>query len=156
MKNPTSEVLEELISINNKLQNKEAAAGLLEYAMTHYSNELKVQEQWYERLHDWEKALDLYKSKSGIEDNLDLSLGKMRCLEALADWSCLEETARGMWNKSNDMNIATFAAAATWGLGKWSEMEKYASFIPRDSQDGCFYRALLAIWKSDYTVAEQV
>ncbi|CAG7725809.1 unnamed protein product [Allacma fusca] len=155
-KNPTSEVLEELISINNKLQNKEAAAGLLEYAQKHYSNELKVQEQWYERLHDWEKALELYKSKEGVQDSLELSLGKMRCLEALADWSLLEETARTQWSKSNDMSIAGFAAAATWGLGKWSEMEKYVNFIPRDSQDGCFYRALLAIWKSDYNIAEQL
>lgn len=30
-KSPSSEVLETLISINNKLQNKEAAAGMLNY-----------------------------------------------------------------------------------------------------------------------------
>lgn len=110
-KSPSSEVLETLISINNKLQNKEASAGkntsnnnvlyvfcnitsdkiiliyywnvgLLEYAMKNYGNHLRVQEQWYEKLHDWEKALELYNTKLETNpDDIELSIGQMRCLE---------------------------------------------------------------------------
>jgi FKBP12-rapamycin complex-associated protein len=47
---PTAQVLESLISINNKLQQKEAAAGLLEYAMKKHEGEIRVglQERWHD------------------------------------------------------------------------------------------------------------
>ncbi|OXA52223.1 Serine/threonine-protein kinase mTOR [Folsomia candida] len=159
-KSPSSEVLETLISINNKLQNKEASAGLLEYAMKNYGNHLRVQEQWYEKLHDWEKALELYRNK--LETNpgdIDLSIGQMRCLEALGDWQALEEVARAKWPTVADKSknkIAHMGAAASWGLNKWDRMEKYVQFIPRDSLDGTFYRALIAIHKELYAQAEQL
>lgn len=192
-KSPSLEVLESLISINNKLQNKEAAAGkskmiiiiiiyllegclsrlltkcfciylsyvaLLEYAMKNYGNNLKVQEQWYERLHEWEKALELYVTKKeNIPDDQELTLGQMRCLEALGDWQSLEEVCRSRWGTSSDKDknkMAHMAAAASWGQNKWEAMEKYVQFIPRDSQDGIFYRALISIHKGHYTQAEQV
>ncbi|ODN03392.1 Serine/threonine-protein kinase mTOR, partial [Orchesella cincta] len=159
-KSPSLEVLESLISINNKLQNKEAAAALLEYAMKNYGNNLKVQEQWYERLHDWEKALELYvNKKETTPDDIELTLGQMRCLEALGDWQSLEEICRSRWSASNEKDknkMAHMAAAASWGQNKWEAMEKYVQFIPRDSQDGIFYRALISIHKGHYTQAEQL
>lgn len=75
---PSSQVVEALISINNKLQQKEAAEGLLQYVMQRNGN-IQVQVQWYEKLHNWDKALRLY------EENLDADssdqeacLGQMR------------------------------------------------------------------------------
>ena len=41
-KGPTIEVLETLISINNKLGQKEAASGLLEFARKNNRNDMKV------------------------------------------------------------------------------------------------------------------
>ena len=55
---PTVPVLEALISINNKLGQKEAAAGLLQWGNKNLQGELKAKEHWYEKLNDWEKALD--------------------------------------------------------------------------------------------------
>ena len=86
-KGPTSQVIESLISINNKLQQKEAAAGLLNYVMTHKDDNFKVQERWYEKLNRWDTALKSYEER--LEDNandIELSLGRMRCLEALGEW----------------------------------------------------------------------
>ena len=37
------------------------------------------------------------------------------------------------------------AAAAAWGLGQWSAMEEYVNFIPKESQDGAFFRFVLGI-----------
>jgi len=134
--------------------------GLLEYAMKHYGNNLKVQEQWYERLHDWEKALELYVSKQEKNpDNLELTLGQMRCLEALGDWQSLEEVARTKWPIVTDKDknrMAHMGAAASWGQNKWDTMEKYVQFIPRDSLDGTFYRSLICIHKGFYPQADQV
>jgi FKBP12-rapamycin complex-associated protein len=61
--------------------------GLLEYVMNHQGSDLKVQERWYEKLHNWEKALHSYQER--LEDNsedVDLALGQMRCMEALGEW----------------------------------------------------------------------
>jgi len=86
-KGPNSHVFEALISINNKLQQKEAAAGLLEYVMNHQGSDLKVQERWYEKLHNWEKALISYQERlEGNSGDVDMALGQMRCMEALGEW----------------------------------------------------------------------
>lgn len=41
--------------------------------------------------------------------------------------------------------FARMAAAAAWGLNQWSAMEEYVNFIPKESQDGSFFRSVLAI-----------
>lgn len=48
------------------------------------------------------------------------------------------------------------AAAAAWGLAQWDCMERYISCIPRDTTDGAFYRAVLAVHREQYATAQQV
>uniref|UniRef100_A0AAU7B991 Serine/threonine-protein kinase TOR n=1 Tax=Pyrrhocoris apterus TaxID=37000 RepID=A0AAU7B991_PYRAP len=159
-KGPTSQVLEALISINNKLQQKEAAMGLLEYVMSHECEQLKVKERWYEKLHNWEKALDAYKEK--LVDSpydIELALGEMRCMEALGDWEELQKVAHTHWSDFGDVGrerMSRMASAAAWGLEQWDSMERYVSCIPKDTMDGSFYRAVLAIHKRQFTVAQQL
>ncbi|PSN34470.1 Serine/threonine-protein kinase mTOR [Blattella germanica] len=158
-KGPNSQVFEALISINNKLQQKEAAAGLLEYVMSHQGADLKVQERWYEKLHNWEKALHSYQER--LEDNaedIDLALGQMRCMEALGEWGMLHDVAGKHWNHFKDdgrQRMSRMAAAAAWGLGQWDAMEQYVNCIPRDTQDGAFYRAVLGVHRGQYAAAQQ-
>jgi FKBP12-rapamycin complex-associated protein len=95
------QVLESLISINNKLQQKEAAAGLLEYAMKKHEGEIRVQERWHEKLHDWERALEAYRKKESNQQQQEpeLVLGQMRCLEALCEWGQLHTLAESNWKQ---------------------------------------------------------
>ena len=67
----------------------------------------QVQERWYEKLHDWEKALSIYTERSAAaaqadpdatSENPDLVLGKMRCMEALGEWQDLHELSGGRIN----------------------------------------------------------
>ncbi|XP_066992513.2 serine/threonine-protein kinase mTOR isoform X2 [Anabrus simplex] len=159
-KEPNAQVFEALISINNKLQQKEAAAGLLEYVMSHQAADLKVQERWYEKLHNWEKALHSYQER--LEENgedVELALGQMRCMEALGEWGQLHEVAAKHWNHFNEegrQRMSRMAAAAAWGLGQWDAMEQYVNCIPRDTQDGAFYRAVLAVHREQFFVAQQL
>merc|ERR1719427_402179 len=68
--------------INNKLGQKEAAAGLLEWGRENLKGELKVRERWYEKLNEWEKALEAYKRKEGQgpegTTDSEVLLGQMR------------------------------------------------------------------------------
>ncbi|CAG5108662.1 Similar to Mtor: Serine/threonine-protein kinase mTOR (Rattus norvegicus), partial [Cotesia congregata] len=154
-------VFESLISINNKLQQKEAAEGLLEYVMNQNNQQdLKVQVRWYEKLHNWDKALDLYSERLETDpSDVESTLGKMRCLEALGEWGQLHEVATREWSNQIDdakQRMARMAAAAAWGLGQWESMEKYVALVPKDTQDGAFYRAVLAIHNEQYNVAHQL
>jgi FKBP12-rapamycin complex-associated protein len=55
--------------------------------MKHENEQLKVQERWYEKLHNWEKALASYQERLQEHPNdIDIILGQMRCMEALGDW----------------------------------------------------------------------
>ncbi|XP_075220340.1 serine/threonine-protein kinase Tor [Lycorma delicatula] len=159
-KGPTSQVLEALISINNKLQQKEAAAGLLEYVMTHQGEQLKVQERWYEKLHNWEKALNAYEERlTENPHDIELMLGQMRCMEALGEWGQLHNIASKHWSQigeSSRERMSRMAAAAAWGLAQWDSMETYVSCIPRDSTDGAFYRAVLAVHRDQYAAAQEL
>jgi len=47
----------------------------------------KVQERWYEKLHEWEKALSAYeRQQEKNPDDTNFLYGRMRCLEALGEW----------------------------------------------------------------------
>lgn len=76
--------------------------------------------------------------------------------------------------------MARMAAVAAWGLGKallikggrvvgkvidcivvipvgnWDSMEEYTCMIPRETQDGAFYRAALALHQNHYQQAQAV
>ncbi|XP_053376740.1 serine/threonine-protein kinase mTOR-like [Mercenaria mercenaria] len=156
---PTTDTLEALISINNKLQQPESAAGVLEYAMKHHRADLKIQEGWFEKLHDWNRALSAYEQKQEqTPDSVNLLLGRMRCLEALAEWNQLHQLACEKWPMVSDdvrSKMATMASASAWGLGQWDTMEEYMLFIPRTTYDGAFYRAVFAVHSENFLLAQQ-
>lgn len=76
--NASSSVVEALISINNKLQQKEAAEGLLQYVMQR-NCDMQIQVRWYEKLHNWDKALGLYQERLNVNNSDEEALlGQMR------------------------------------------------------------------------------
>lgn len=40
--------------------------------------------------------------------------------------------------------------------GHWDSMEEYTCMIPRDTHDGAFYRAVLALHQDLFSLAQQV
>ncbi|CAG9112203.1 unnamed protein product [Plutella xylostella] len=155
--NPTSQVVEALIHINNKLQQKEAANGLLEKVMQQRKSgdtSLNVHVRWYEKLHNWDQALEIYNKKLETEPLDDESrLGQMRCLEALGDWGKLHSITTDQWDTmSDDMRkkSAKIAATAAWGLQEWEPLKKHVELVPESTQDGALFRAILAIHNSQW------
>ncbi|XP_063386594.1 serine/threonine-protein kinase mTor-like [Cydia fagiglandana] len=155
--NPSTQVVEALIHINNKLQQKEAANGLLEKVIMQKKDgdcSLNVHVRWYEKLHNWDQALDLYNKKLEVEPQDDESkLGLMRCLEAMGEWRKLYNITSDQWDTLSDevrKKSAKIAAAASWGLQEWDALKKNVDCIPEDTQEGAFYRAILAIHESQW------
>lgn len=100
-----STCIEALISINNQLEQPEAAVGILKYAQDHHASAIHVKETWFEKLQDWEAALALYNRRLEREEQaggsapLELYIGKMRCLEALGRWEELGSIAHFVWQQ---------------------------------------------------------
>ncbi|KAA8545737.1 hypothetical protein F0562_020812 [Nyssa sinensis] len=96
--NPVA-VVEALIHINNQLHQHEAAVGILTYAQQHLG--VKLKESWYEKLQRWDDALNAYTSKASQALSqhlvLDATLGRMRCLAALARWEELNNLCKEYW-----------------------------------------------------------
>ncbi|ORZ13215.1 armadillo-type protein [Absidia repens] len=151
------EAVEMLMSINNLLQQPDAAMGILTFAQDSLKLERKV--SWYEKLHRYQDALDAYEAQQKENPNsMEITLGRMRCLHALGEWDQLSTLAQEKWIHAppeNRKNMAPFAAAAAWGLGQWEQMEEYIALLKTESPDRTFFRAILAIHRNRYAEAEK-
>lgn len=137
----TSDIVESLISINHELQQSEAAYGALQYAKNH---NIKIKGLWYEKLNQWERALRNYEFyKTNDPSNMDIHLGRMRCMQALGSWSELKDLASHVWDITEqlrdeqpintipfstnliDKNNPSGAYSAGHGLVNGRELKKY-------------------------------
>ncbi|KAI8098676.1 armadillo-type protein [Halteromyces radiatus] len=151
------EAVEMLMSINNLLQQPDAAMGILTFAQDSLKLERKV--SWYEKLHRYQDALDAYEAQQKENPNsMEITLGRMRCLHALGEWDQLATLAQEKWIHAppeNRKNMAPFAAAAAWGLGHFEQMEEYIALLKTEGPDRTFFRAILAIHRNRYAEAEK-
>jgi serine/threonine-protein kinase mTOR len=151
-----SQSVEALISINNQLQQSDAAIGILRRAQVH--GEVELKEAWFEKLQRWEEALSAYQKREKIEpENFGIVMGKMRCLHALGEWKILSEIAQEHWNSASTENrkdMSALAAAAAWGRGEWDLMDNYISVMKESSPDRAFFGAILAIQRNNFADAQ--
>ena len=152
-----SQSVEALISINNQLQQSDAAIGILRRAQAF--GEVELKEVWFERLQRWEEALSAYQKREQIEpENFELVMGKMRCLHALGEWKMLADIAGEHWNhtsQDNRRNMSALAAAAAWGRGDWDRMDDYISVMKDSSPDRAFFGAILSIQRNNFEEADK-
>jgi FKBP12-rapamycin complex-associated protein len=149
--NPSA--VEALISINNQLQQYDAAFGILRKAQNYHDVELK--ETWYEKLFRWEEALQSYQKREKDEgrETIESTMGKMRCLHALGEWETLSTLAQDKWIHASAevrKTIAPLAAASAWGLRQWELMDSYLSVMKSTSPDRSFFGAILAIHRNQF------
>ncbi|KAL5560921.1 hypothetical protein UlMin_030668 [Ulmus minor] len=174
--NPVA-VVEALIHINNQLHQHEAAVGILTYAQQNLDVQLK--ESWYEKLQRWDDALKAYTAKASQASTphlvLDATLGRMRCLAALARWEELNSLCKEFWTPAEPaarMEMAPMAASAAWNMGEWDQMAEYVSRLDDGdetklrglgntaaagdgSSNGTFFRAVLLVRRGKFDEARE-
>ncbi|KAF2167776.1 hypothetical protein M409DRAFT_21926 [Zasmidium cellare ATCC 36951] len=151
--------VEALISINNQLQQTDAAFGILRKAQGY--NDVELKETWFEKLQRWEDALIAYQQREEQEGgpqsaSFEVVMGKMRCLHALGEWDTLSSMAQDKWQSStpeNKRHLAPLAAAAAWGMGQWDIMDDYLSVMKPNTPDRSFFGAILAIHRNHFEEA---
>lgn len=50
--------------------------------------------------------------------------------------------------------MAAVAACAAWNMAKWSDMKTYVEFLPEDTVNGSFYRAVLEIHQNNFDASQ--
>ncbi|KAI5794446.1 armadillo-type protein [Peziza echinospora] len=152
LQEPQTSTIEALISINNQLQQSDAAIGILRRAQQY--SDVPLKETWFEKLHRWEEALKAYQRRELEEPGqFEVTMGKMRCLHALGEWDLLSQLAQDKWGSANhemQRSIAPLAAAAAWGLGQWELMDDYISVMKAASPDRSFFGAILALHRNQF------
>ncbi|ORY17763.1 armadillo-type protein [Clohesyomyces aquaticus] len=147
--------VEALISINNQLQQTDAAFGILRKAQGYQDVELK--ETWFEKLQKWDEALNSYQRRELEEPgSFEITMGKMRCLHALGEWDLLSELSWEKWESATPeyrKAIAPLAATASWGLGKFADMDKYLKIMKEHSPDRAFFASILNIHNNRFEIA---
>ena len=94
---PNANGIEALISINNKLNQPDAAVGILKYAQEHLSD-VQVKASWLEKLNCWEDALQSYeRSLEENERDIEAIFGRMRCLYSIGEWRTLNQYVKKIW-----------------------------------------------------------
>jgi len=154
----TPSTVEALISINNQLQQSDAAVGILRNAQKYRDFELK--ETWFEKLERWDEALAAYqrreKESKGDHAPFEITMGKMRCLHALGEWDTLSSLAEQKWSLAtldHKRSIAPLAAAAAWGLGQWELMDNYLEAMKPAATDRSWFSAILALHRNQFEQA---
>ncbi|KAF2280167.1 phosphatidylinositol 3-kinase tor2 [Westerdykella ornata] len=149
--------VEALISINNQLQQTDAAFGILRKAQNY--SDVEIKETWYEKLQNWEMALQAYQKREREEpESFDITMGKMRCLHALGEWDVLSSLSKEKWaTASPDYRklIAPLAATAAWGLGKFADMDTYLGVMKEQSPDRAFFASILNIHNNRFEIATE-
>lgn len=156
--NPSTQLVESLISINNELQQPDTAMGILTYAQQNLN--LALKESWYEKLNRWEDALAAYERRQLEDPNSNsITLGRMRCLHELGEWESLAQLSEEKWeNAETDVRklIAPLAASAAWGMSQWENMDTYISYMKEPSPNRAFFRAIHLIHRNDFVPAQQL
>lgn len=153
----TPSTVEALISINNQLQQSDAAVGILRNAQKYRDFELK--ETWFEKLERWDEALQAYRRREKEDpQSFEITMGKMRCLHALGEWDSLSSLAEEKWGLASIEHkraIAPLAAAAAWGLGQWDLMDNYLDAMKSQSPDRSFFGAILSLHRNHFPRASE-
>ena len=99
-------VIDTLITINNNLDQTQAAEGIVEFVKLETS--LKPNPSWYAKLGRWQEALSAYEKEAeefkldvkGLSDEeIENTLGTMTCLRSLGEWEKLSQLSEDKWNE---------------------------------------------------------
>ncbi len=146
-----------LISINYQLNQPEAADGILVYAKNQQATE-GIQEEWYEKLRQWDEALNAYESRlekvGTVVEKDKVHAGIIRCLYNVGDWQSLHDKAINLGDRAVSREVAWMATMSAWHLNRWESMRHFSEMVDDKSIEGSYFRAVLAVHHNDFSLAE--
>lgn len=164
--NPVS-CFESLININKKLDQYDAAIGVLKVVAQMQKKHptlqevYAVQEAWLSKLGHWDEALVRYEMRleKNPKDSMAIA-GKLKCLDSLGRWEeaiklCSENLDHlrvecVSSGKNTHTKAAVIGARSAWSLNEWTLMDNIVSQLPQDNVEASFLRSVLAVHNENY------
>ncbi|KAL7686574.1 putative serine/threonine-protein kinase ATM [Plasmopara halstedii] len=165
--NPSTDGIQALISINSKLNQPEAARGILKYALEKLPG-IEVKASWHEKLMRWDDALATHdRVLQDNPNNVEAIFGKMRCLWAIGEWHKLNDHVKETWAKiygdGQDLNgeqidgeklldvppalkreLCSSGARVAFSLQNWDSISKYIN-SDMDATESHLFKAVVSI-----------
>uniref|UniRef100_H3G802 Serine/threonine-protein kinase TOR n=1 Tax=Phytophthora ramorum TaxID=164328 RepID=H3G802_PHYRM len=147
--NPSTDGIQALISINSKLNQPEAAGGILKYALEKLPG-IEVKASWHEKLLRWDDALATHdRVLQEDPNNVESIFGKMRCLWAIGEWRKLNDHVQETWSKiygeGQDLNeLCSSGARVAFSLQNWDSIPKYIN-SDMDATESHLFKAVVSI-----------
>ncbi|TDH73380.1 hypothetical protein CCR75_008691 [Bremia lactucae] len=165
--NPSTDGIQALISINSKLNQPEAARGILKYALEKLPG-IEVKASWHEKLLRWDDALATHdRVLQGNPNNVEAIFGKMRCLWAIGEWQKLNDHVQETWSKiygeRQDLDgeqvegeklldvapalkreLCSSGARVAFSLQNWDSISKYIN-SDMDATESHLFKAVVCI-----------
>ncbi len=159
-KDPTA-CIEDLIFINKKLDNLDAAKGILKYASKHLETGITVEASWLAEVGQWHDALGIFKEKLESDpSDVTSILGCMRCMDALGDWGEIIELYDKSWplleGKDDKLSreIEALAVGSSWLMSDWDRFSHLVKAMEGSSVEKSFFHAVLAVHERDFERCE--
>jgi len=164
--NPVS-CFESLININKKLDQYDAAIGVLKVVAQMQKKHptlqevYAVQEAWLSKLGHWDEALVRYETRleKNPKDSMAIA-GKLKCLDSLGRWEeaiklCsenLDHLRVECVSSGNNTHTkaAVIGARSAWSLNEWTLMDNIVSQLPQDNVEASFLRSVLAVHNENF------
>ncbi|CAK5017836.1 unnamed protein product, partial [Aphanomyces euteiches] len=157
---PSAAGVEALIGINNKLNQFEAAVGIVTHAQMNLPK-VPVQASWHEKLRRWDDGLSAHEAVLLRDENdIEAVFGKMRCLFATGRWNSLQAHIESTWAKvypADDYGIQLLdvppafkkelcsnAARVACTLQQWDLLPKYIN-SDMDETEAFLFKSLTCI-----------
>eukprot|EP00298_Acanthocystis_sp_HF-20_P015221 c21063_g2_i2.p1 GENE.c21063_g2_i2~~c21063_g2_i2.p1 ORF type:complete len:1228 (+),score=606.75 c21063_g2_i2:74-3685(+) len=149
--------LESLVSINSQLGQRESALGILTFAGRYHT--ATINESWFEKLQQWEKALQVYEKKV-IETPNDHNLlfSRLTCYNALGYWEKQHQLCIDFWPRMDthlQNNLAPFLAHSCLHLMDWESLPRAVDAMGLNTYEKYFYSAINFILTNKFDLALQ-
>eukprot|EP01053_Blabericola_migrator_P009826 Blabericola_migrator_1__9825@NODE_53_length_16193_cov_63_357497_g49_i0_p1_GENE_NODE_53_length_16193_cov_63_357497_g49_i0NODE_53_length_16193_cov_63_357497_g49_i0_p1_ORF_typecomplete_len4043_score861_20PI3_PI4_kinase/PF00454_27/1e53FATC/PF02260_20/4_6e14FAT/PF02259_23/3_6e03FAT/PF02259_23/5_6e08FAT/PF02259_23/0_029FAT/PF02259_23/7e03FRB_dom/PF08771_11/1_2e03FRB_dom/PF08771_11/4e09APH/PF01636_23/0_54_NODE_53_length_16193_cov_63_357497_g49_i075112129 len=113
----------------HQLNSAEAAWAPDTQALPGITGSINEQRQWYEQMHCWSKAVELYhlsqshSQANGLEKQLEEACGLLRCLCEMNDWKSMQRIL------NNDLDLLIAQCINLHGVGRPALGERRASRV---------------------------
>ena len=150
----TTQCIDSLIVLNQKLGLKQAAFGVLSMARKKYPqlHAMEQRKKWFEELEQWDKALESYEKEVGVSrggspdestargnkdntipetDALTSALCRIRCLFHLSEWEELGKLSMSIWprlGRHQREAVAPMLVKAAVDQQDWETAAAYENF----------------------------
>ena len=126
--------VEDLITINNRLQLYDASKGV--FAHAEKARRVEMSASLLEKLGEWDRALELHEARlrTAPSDPAAL-LGSLRCLHAVGDYRRVAAVAQYAWDQQDQQRreVAEIAVQAALATESWDALSLYVKALPAES-----------------------